>query len=147
MNNLIIVHWIENNLVQTHGVFYTLLQVGKIYIIYPPLQFILIRRFISYLAYYPETPDKATQNQMQQFLLAFAKFYPCEDCSEDFKQRLAKTPPDTQSRTALSQWLCGMHNQVNKKLGKNQFDCTLVDQRWRDGWKDGSCDWIKHKPV
>jgi len=55
-------------------------------------------------------------------------------------QRLAETPPTTGSRVALSQWLCGVHNQVNKKLGKKEFDCKLVDQRWRDGWEDGSCN-------
>lgn len=30
--------------------------------------------------------------------------------------------------------------EVNRKLGKPDFDCSLVDERWRDGWKDGSCD-------
>ena len=25
-------------------------------------------------------------------------------------------------------------------LGKPEFDCSKVFQRWRDGWADGSCD-------
>ena len=49
-------------------------------------------------------------------------------------------PPDTTSRTNFSQWLCRLHNAVNRKLEKPEFDCRLVDERWKDGWKDGSCD-------
>ena len=36
--------------------------------------------------------------------------------------------------------MCEMHNRVNVKLGKPEFDCSKVFQRWRDGWEDGSCD-------
>jgi FAD-linked sulfhydryl oxidase len=54
--------------------------------------------------------------------------------------RLTANPPATQSNSKLSKWLCAMHNEVNVKLGKPEFDCNLVDQRWRNGWNDGSCD-------
>ena len=33
-----------------------------------------------------------------------------------------------------------MHNDVNKRMGKKLFDCSKIDERWLDGWKDGSCD-------
>ncbi|KAK9393378.1 Gfer: Sulfhydryl oxidase [Crotalus adamanteus] len=55
-------------------------------------------------------------------------------------QRIRKNQPDASNRRDLTQWFCRIHNEVNKKLGKPEFDCSLVDQRWRDGWKDGSCD-------
>lgn len=55
--------------------------------------------------------------------------------------RLKSNQPDTRSRHALSQWLCGIHNDINMRLGKPEFDCSRVDERWRDGWRDGSCDW------
>ena len=48
--------------------------------------------------------------------------------------------PDVSTRHNLSQWFCRLHNDVNLKLGKPTFDCSRVDERWRDGWKDGSCD-------
>ena len=54
--------------------------------------------------------------------------------------RLQKNPPMTKNRVDLSQWLCRIHNEINKRLGKEEFDCSKVDERWRDGWKDGSCD-------
>lgn len=49
-------------------------------------------------------------------------------------------PPQVQSAIAFSHWMCEMHNRVNVKLGKPEFDCTKVFERWRDGWPDGSCD-------
>ena len=54
--------------------------------------------------------------------------------------RLKTLHPDTSSRYNFSQWLCRLHNDVNKRIGKPEFDCSKVDERWRDGWKDGSCD-------
>ena len=35
---------------------------------------------------------------------------------------------------------CQMHNEVNLRLGKDEFDCNRVGERWRDGWNDKSCD-------
>lgn len=54
--------------------------------------------------------------------------------------RLKTNQPDTRGRHALSQWLCRIHNDINVRLGKPEFDCSRVDERWKDGWKDGSCD-------
>lgn len=56
--------------------------------------------------------------------------------------RLKTNQPDTSSGHALSQWFCRVHNDINIRLGKPEFDCSRVDERWRDGWKDGSCDWV-----
>merc|ERR1712071_211143 len=91
-------------------------------------------------AYYPDKPTTERQTEMRQFMTLFSKLYPCEDCAEDFQQRLQTSPPLTENRFIFSRWLCGMHNEVNSKLGKPQFDCNLVNERWREGWKDGSCD-------
>lgn len=54
--------------------------------------------------------------------------------------RLKEIPIETKSQESLSQWLCRIHNKVNLKLGKPEFDCSKVNERWRDGWLDGSCD-------
>ena len=75
---------------------------------------------------------------------------------------MAKNSVKAESREALSIWTCEMHNRVNERLGKPTVPCTmdflgklrvigdvlfsctnlspLSDQRWLDGWKDGSCD-------
>ena len=54
--------------------------------------------------------------------------------------RLKTDTPDTSSNKALSLWFCDYHNEVNRRLGKKEFDCSKVFERWRDGWADGSCD-------
>nr|XP_025043623.1 uncharacterized protein LOC112546846 isoform X3 [Pelodiscus sinensis] len=53
--------------------------------------------------------------------------------------RLSIKKPDTRSRKNLSQWMCLLHNDVNKMLGKPKYDCSQMDKRWRKGWKGGSC--------
>ena len=72
-------------------------------------------------------------NKLKGFLLF--------NCSaQDFRSEIKKEPPVVETGRGFAQWLCRQHNLVNLKLGKSQFDCNLVYERWRDGPKDGSCD-------
>ncbi|CAG0884918.1 unnamed protein product [Cyprideis torosa] len=91
-------------------------------------------------AYYPDTPTAQQQKDMCSFIRTFGQFYPCHICANHFRKMCETHPPVVTSRTNLSQWFCERHNDVNKRLGKPQFDCKLVDERWLDGWSDGSCD-------
>lgn len=96
--------------------------------------------FHTMAAYYPEKPTNEEQLQMKNLINSLARFYPCETCAKDFKKDIKENPPRTENRLELSRWWCNMHNKVNKKLGKPLFDCSKLDQRWLDGWSDGSCD-------
>ncbi|KAF2347294.1 ERV/ALR sulfhydryl oxidase domain [Trinorchestia longiramus] len=90
-------------------------------------------------AHYPEAPTQQQQHDMSSFIALFAKLYPCPPCAQDFREWLTKHPPNVSTGHALSQFFCEAHNEVNRKLGKNEFNCKFVDERWKVGWSDGSC--------
>jgi mitochondrial FAD-linked sulfhydryl oxidase len=90
--------------------------------------------------YYPDNPTSVQKADMSIFLSLFSKFYPCTNCSEHLRGEMEKNPPVVESRSALARWMCRTHNKVNAMLGKPHFDCDKVDERWRDGPADGSCD-------
>ena len=57
-------------------------------------------------------------------------------------ERMQARPPDVSGRAALSRWLRERHNGMNERLGKEAFECAVerLDERWKDGPADGSCD-------
>ena len=91
-------------------------------------------------AYYPEKPTPSQRANMLMLLRSLPVLYPCTWCADDFGNDVNRNPPDVSGRGALSRWLCERHNEVNEKLGKDRFDCAKVDERWKDGPPDGSCD-------
>lgn len=93
-------------------------------------------------AYYPEKPSPTQRANMLSLIRALPMLYPCSHCATDFDERVRAHPPDVSGRTALSRWLCERHNEVNEKLGKEKFDCAIqkLDERWKEGPSDGSCD-------
>ena len=42
----------------------------------------------------------------------------------------------TSSRRSASLWLCHIHNQVNERLGKPDFDCAHLDETYDCGCSD-----------
>ncbi len=79
---------------------------------------------------YPDHPTDEEKITMQQFFDSFARVYPCQDCSKHFRIELQNSPPVLDSKKDLSEWLCRVHNNVNARLGKSQFNCANVMQRW-----------------
>jgi len=91
-------------------------------------------------AYYPTNPNPQHRRHMLNLLNSLPTLYPCSYCAQHLGGEMKKNPPDVTSRDTLSKWLCGVHNEVNLRLGKEPFDCAKVDKRWKDGPADGSCD-------
>lgn len=91
-------------------------------------------------ANYPEKPTQAEKEDVVGFLHAFSRLYPCPHCAEDMRKDLKKEPPNVDNHSTFSKWMCDLHNKVNKKLGKDIFDCSKVDERWLTGPPDGRCD-------
>lgn len=96
----------------------------------------------SMSASYPPRASPTQQSEMRQFLGLFGKLYPCWVCAEDFQDWMSKkgNEPRVESRDRLGEWMCEAHNEVNRKLGKQEFDCGKWEERWRTGWKDGRCE-------
>ncbi|KAJ2854034.1 Flavin-linked sulfhydryl oxidase of the mitochondrial IMS [Coemansia erecta] len=94
-------------------------------------------------AYYPEKADAKQQGIMKSLLTSFSHFYPCGRCASHLRDEMAKHPPLVDTRNNLSLWMCQTHNKVNVMLGKDEFDCSKLDERWRDGPSDGSCSWAQ----
>ena len=91
--------------------------------------------------YLPESELSTQQkSDVSQFMSILSRIYPCSYCADDLKKDLKEDPPKVQTGKEYAQWLCQLHNKVNLKLGKPTFDCSKIYERWRDGWKDGSCD-------
>ncbi|KAG5462896.1 MAG: ERV/ALR sulfhydryl oxidase domain-containing protein [Olpidium bornovanus] len=91
-------------------------------------------------AYYPNKPTPSEQATMRSFLSSFSRIYPCAPCAEHLRAYMSDNPPDVSTRAGISLWMCRVHNEVNDLLGKPVFDCSKVDERWKDGPADGSCD-------
>lgn len=92
-------------------------------------------------AYYPASPTKQQQENMKKFMQTLGRVYPCGYCADTTSDEIIRNPPRTVSRAEFTQWMCELHNEVNDRLGKSQFDCSKVDERWRNGPADGSCDY------
>lgn len=69
-----------------------------------------------------------------QLVHSLAELYPCAECAEHFGRIVDARPPERAAAAgdaaAIRLWLCDAHNDVNEKLGKPRFDCSLVGARW-----------------
>lgn len=91
-------------------------------------------------AKYPIDPTVQEQADMRTFFYVFSQRYPCDECAGHFRSMLEKYPPDTRSNTAMQAWLCMLHNNVNRRLGHSEFECTeeALTARWGGcGCEDG----------
>jgi FAD-linked sulfhydryl oxidase len=67
----------------------------------------------------------------------FLSFFPlCAtsgECAQHFRQILAQFPPQVSSRSAAAAWACHVHNEVNKSLKKDLFDCSKIGDFYKCG--------------
>lgn len=84
------------------------------------------RLFHTILARYPEKPSKQEQTTLNLYIHLFAQVYPCGDCARHFQGLLQKYPPQTKNRKTAALWGCHVHNKVNERLSKPEYDCTTI---------------------
>ncbi|OWM64796.1 hypothetical protein CDL15_Pgr028513 [Punica granatum] len=70
-------------------------------------------------AQYPDNPTKQQKKDVKDL-----------ECADHFKEVLRVNPVQAGSHAEFSQWLCHVHNVVNRSLGKSVFPCERVDARW-----------------
>lgn len=78
----------------------------------------------------PERLGTVRQQRLRHFMTYFSELYPCAPCAESFRAILRARPVQTDSGPQFALWLCAVHNDVNRELGKKEFDCAKVGDRW-----------------
>ncbi|CAI5760321.1 unnamed protein product [Candida verbasci] len=84
------------------------------------------RLFHTILARYPELPTTQQKNTLESYIYLFGQVYPCGDCARHFQTLLKKYPPQIGSRKTAALWGCHIHNKVNERLNKPEYDCTTI---------------------
>ncbi|KAL8838408.1 MAG: hypothetical protein Q9176_005077 [Flavoplaca citrina] len=85
---------------------------------------------------YPLHPSTSEKAALSSYVHLFARLYPCGQCASHFQQILVKYPPQVGGRKAAEMWGCTVHNEVNKSLGKDIFDCARVGEVYDCGCGD-----------
>lgn len=86
-------------------------------------------------AKYPPDATREHQGNLIKFIDLLTKLFPCEECRGHFKELVSKFPPRVSSREEFGRWACEAHNIVNRRLGKKEFDCKRLEERWDCGCK------------
>ncbi|GJP49413.1 hypothetical protein CLOM_g8622 [Closterium sp. NIES-68] len=92
-------------------------------------------------AQFPEKPSKQQQKDAKEFVTLLARVYPCKICSYHFQKIVKANPPQAGSRGELEQYMCRLHNIVNRSLKKPEFPCKRVSSRWGSlECEDNACE-------
>ncbi|KAH7043597.1 putative FAD dependent sulfhydryl oxidase Erv2 [Linnemannia elongata] len=85
---------------------------------------------------YPLKPKPDERAAIKQWIYLLSRLYPCGECADHFQEMLKQHPPQTSSRASLSNWACSIHNIVNIRLGKPEFDCSTLADVYKCGCAD-----------
>lgn len=88
--------------------------------------------------YYPVKPNQKQKGKMKGFLEGFSEFFPCKTCSAHFRTDIARIKPKLDTREEFAIWVCQIHNETNRMLGKPEFNCDYdgLRKRW---YKNETC--------
>ncbi|KAF2265593.1 hypothetical protein CC78DRAFT_444802, partial [Lojkania enalia] len=84
-------------------------------------------------ARFPEKPTDDEKEALRSFVHLFQRLYPCGECAEHFGTVLVKYPPQVHSRSAAAMWGCYVHNIVNQRLHKPEFNCEDIGDAYDCG--------------
>ncbi|CCW65292.1 unnamed protein product [Phytomonas sp. EM1] len=89
-------------------------------------------------ATYPYQPTPAQQKAMRDFIYSWSEVYACEWCGYHMRRYLQSHPPLVDDKPAITRYLCELHNDVNRRLGKEIYDCDPANvlRRWHPKFPD-----------
>ncbi|XP_066388533.1 FAD-linked sulfhydryl oxidase ERV1-like [Miscanthus floridulus] len=92
-------------------------------------------------AQFPDEPTRQQKRDAKELMHIISRLYPCKECADHFKEVLKANPVQAGSQAEFSQWLCYVHNVVNRSIGKPIFPCQRVAARWgKLDCPERSCD-------
>ena len=82
----------------------------------------------NFAAGYPDQPTDEHKAALKDLFVGFRQLFPCEMCRGHFNKMIDENPLVDTDRKSFSEYLCKIHNIVNKRLGHEIFDCSILDQ-------------------
>jgi len=92
------------------------------------------------MAKFPDQPTQDEQTALFSYIHLFGRLYPCGECASHFRTILTKFPPQVSTRSSAAAWACHVHNEVNKSLKKDLFDCSKIGDFYDCGCADEEGD-------
>ncbi|KAF2765167.1 hypothetical protein EJ03DRAFT_262196, partial [Teratosphaeria nubilosa] len=92
--------------------------------------------FHTIMARFPERPTADERTALQSWIHLFVRLYPCGECARHFAEVVERFPPQVSGRNAAAGWACHVHNVVNERLGKEEFDCAQIGDFYDCGCGD-----------
>jgi FAD-linked sulfhydryl oxidase len=99
--------------------------------------------FHTMMAQFPDKPKEDESRALKEYIYLFQRLYPCGECANHFGEILKRFPPQVSSRSAAAVWACHVHNEVNKSLKKELFDCANIGEFYDCGCADDKKDGAK----
>jgi hypothetical protein len=82
----------------------------------------------NFAAGYPDSPSDAHKAALKDLFFGFRQLFPCEMCRGHFNKMIDENPLVDTDRKSLTEYLCKIHNIVNKRIGHEIFDCSSLDE-------------------
>ena len=87
---------------------------------------------------FPDNPSHLEKTQYLDFYNSLGNTIPCEKCRNHYAAHLQNNPPRLENKDSLIKWTIDLHNQVNKTLGKREWNYDEAVDAYRKFFKGQS---------